>query len=63
MAEQSERDSASAELDEAIMEMVRSEVRLVQALRNAHQIGFSKQEINQRLQDRLGRMADAMKLS
>jgi hypothetical protein len=43
--------------------MIRSEVRLVQAMRNAHQAGFSREEINQRLQDRLGRMAETMKLS
>jgi predicted RNase H-like HicB family nuclease len=63
MAEPNERESASAELDEAIMGMIRSEVRLVQAMRNAHQAGFSREEINQRLQDRLGRMAETMKLS
>jgi hypothetical protein len=63
MAEQNERDSASAELDEAIMGMIRSEVRLVQAMRSAHKAGFSKEEINQRLQERLGRIAETMKLS
>jgi hypothetical protein len=63
MAEQSERESASAELDQAIMAMIRGEVRLVQAMRSAHRAGFSKEEINQRLQDRLGRMAETMKLS